>query len=122
MLYETLLQSKMLFVMLYFGLTCGILLTIKNLICKMVKQNKVVIILTDILFCVLTSFVFLYAKIKFCYGEFRLFEPLSFCLGIFIEQISINNLVEKFFKLIYNLSVKVFCKVKKTKLGKRIFK
>lgn len=122
MLYETLLQSKMLLVMLYFGVTCGILLTAKNLICKTLKQNKVIVILTDILFCVLSTFVFLHARTKFCYGEFRLFELLSFCLGIFIEQISINNLVEKFFKLIYNLFVKIFCKIKKTKLGKKIFK
>lgn len=122
MLYETLLQFKMLLVMIYFGVTCGIMLTIKNLMCKTVKQNKVVVILTDVLFCIVSTFVFLYAETTFCYGEFRLFELLSFCLGIFIEQISINNLVEKFLKLIYNLSVKIFCKVKKTKLYKKIFK
>lgn len=122
MLYETLLQSKMLLVMIYFGIISGILLTIKNLICKALKKNKVVIILTDILFCIISSFVFLYAQNKFSYGEFRLFQLLSFLLGVFIEQISINNLVEKILRLIYNLFVKVFCKVKNTKLGKKVFK
>ena len=122
MLYETLLQTKMLFVMLYFGIICGIFLTIKNLICKAMKQNKIIVLTSDIVFCAISTFVFLFAKIMFCYGEFRLFEPLSFCLGIFLEQISINNLVEKILCLIYNIFVKVFGKIKKTKLGKKIFK
>ena len=122
MLYETLLQFQMFLVLLYFGIVCGILLTIKKLLCKVFKQNKIVVFVSDILFCIVASFVFLFTEIKFCYGEFRLFELLSFGIGIFVEQISINNLVEKIFCLIYNVGVKVFGKIKNTKLGKRIFK
>lgn len=122
MLYETLLQGKMFLVLLYFGLVCGIFLTIKKLICKTFKQNKILVIIGDVVFCVIASFVFLIAKNIFCYGEFRLFELLAFSLGIFVEQISINNLVEKILNLFYTLLVKIFCKIKKSKFGSKIFK
>lgn len=122
MLYSTLLQGQMFLVLLYFGILCGIVLTIKKLADRMTKQNKYFIVLTDILFVAICSFVFLFAKIKFCYGEFRLFEIISFCLGIFLEQISINNLVEKILKLLYNFFVKVFLKIKKFKIFKRLSK
>ena len=122
MLYETLLQGKMLLCFLYFGILCGIVLSIKKLLDKTFKQNKFVIVLTDILIMVFATFIFLYAKIKYCYGEFRIYMPLSFCLGIYLQQISINNLVEKFLKIVYNLFVKLFCKLKKTKLFGKILK
>ncbi len=86
------------------------------------KQNKVIIIVTDILIMVFATFTFLYAKIKYCYGEFRFYMPLSFCLGIYLQQISINNLVEKILNMIYNFIVKIFCKLKKTKLLGKILK
>ena len=122
MLYSTLLQGQMFLAMLYFGLLCGIVLTVKKLIDKITKKNKYFIVLTDILFVAICSLVFLLAKIKFCYGEFRLFEIISFCLGIFLEQISINNLVEKILKLLYNFFVKVFLKIKEFKIFKRLSK
>ena len=122
MLYSTLLQGQMFLAMLYFGLLCGIVLTVKKLIDRITKKNKYFIVLTDILFVAICSLVFLLAKIKFCYGEFRLFEIISFCLGIFLEQISINNLVEKILKLLYNFFVKVFLKIKKFKIFKRLSK
>lgn len=122
MLYETLLQGKMLLCFLYFGILCGIILSIKKLLDRSFKQNKVIIIVTDILIMVFATFTFLYAKIKYCYGEFRFYMPLSFCLGIYLQQISINNLVEKILNMIYNFIVKIFCKLKKTKLLGKILK
>ena len=122
MLFETLLQGKMFLVMLYFGIICGIIFSAKRLFDGIFKQNKAVVIITDILFMAVTSIIFVFAKIKFCYGEFRLFELLSFCLGIFLEQISLNNFVEKFLKLCYNLFKGMFCKLKNTKLFGKILK
>ena len=122
MLYETLLQGKMFLMMLYFGIVCGILLTIKNMICNLLKQNKIVIIASDILFCLVSTFVFVFAKIAFCYGQFRIFELIAFVLGITIQQISLNKIVEKIFHLLYTLLERLFCKLKNSKFGKKIFK
>ena len=122
MLYESLLQGKMLLCMLFFGIICGILFSIKKLVDKTFKSNKIVVVLTDIIFMVLYTIVFIFAKTKYCYGEFRIFEIIGFCLGIFLQQISINNLVEKFLKLSYTLLARLFCKLKKTKLFSKILK
>lgn len=108
--------------LLYFGILCGIILSIKKLIDKTFKQNKVIVIFTDIFFMLIASIIFIFAKIKYCYGEFRLFEVLSFSLGIFLQQISLNNLVEKFLSMSYTLFVRMFCKLKKTKIFGKIFK
>ena len=122
MLYATLLQGKMFLVMLYFGVVCGIFLTTKKLFDNLTHKNKIIIIVSDILFLCLCSFVFIFTKIKFCYGEFRVFQVLAFLLGIIFEQFSLNNLVEKILNLLYNVSRKVFCKLKKTKFFGKIFK
>ena len=122
MLYESLLQGKMLLCMLYFGIVCGIILSIKKLIDKTLKSNKIVVIITDVIFMALSTLVFIFAKIKYCYGQFRVFEIIGFCLGLFLQQISINNLVEKFLKLSYTLLARLFCKLKKTKLFSKILK
>ena len=122
MLYETLLQSKMFLVLLYFGIVCGILLTIKNMICNLFKQNKIALIASDILFCIASTFVFVFAKITFCYGQFRIFELIAFIIGILIQQFSLNKIVEKFLHLLYTLLERLFCKLKNTKFGKKIFK
>ena len=122
MLYETLLQGKMFLCLLYFGIVCGIFLTAKKLCEKTFKNKKNVVIIFDILFMLVFSAIFIFAKTKFCYGEFRLYEVVAFVLGIWLQQISLNNLVEKFFKMSYTLLVKIFCKLKKTKLFGKIFK
>ena len=122
MLYSTLLQGKMFLVMLYFGIVCGIVLTAKILLENITKKNRIIIVASDICFLFVCSIVFLFAKNKFCYGEFRLFELLAFCLGIFFEQISLNNLVEKIFRLLYNSLRKIFCKLKSLKFFSKIFK
>ena len=121
MLYETLLQFQMFLVLLYFGIVCGILLSIKKIVDKTLKNNKIIIV-TDIAFMILTSTIFIFAKIKYCYGQFRIFELIGFCTGIFLQQISINNLVEKFLNMSYTLLVRLFCKLKKIKFFSKILK
>ena len=122
MLFESLLQGKIFLVFLYFGILCGMIFSAKKLIDNCFRRSKFVVVLTDILFMIFSSMVFVLAKIKFCYGEFRLFELLAFCIGIFLEQISLDNLVEKFLKVCYNALKGIFCKLKKTKLFGKILK
>ena len=122
MLYESLLQGKMLLCLFYFGIICGIILSIKKMIDKSLKNNNIITAITDVIFMAISSVIFIYAKIKYCYGQFRIFELLGFVLGIYLQQISINNLVEKFLNLSYTFFVRVFCKLKKTKLFGKILK
>lgn len=122
MLYETLLQSKIFLCALYFGILCGIFLTAKNGADKLFKNKKAIVIVTDILFFVVAAILFLTCINLFNFGEFRLFELLGFALGIVLEQISVNKIVEKAFKMLYTLFAKMFAKLKNTKIFKRVFK
>lgn len=122
MLFETLIQGKLLFCFIYFGILCGILLSIKNLLDKTFKNKKLVIILTDLFFVLLSTLIFVYAKIKYNYGEFRIYQVLGFALGIVLQQISLNKLVEKVLIVCYNFTIKIFCKLKQTKIFSKILK
>ena len=122
MLYETLLQGKMFLCFLYFGILCGIILSIKKLCDKTFKNNRFVVILTDLIFMIFSSLIFIFAKIKYSYGEFRLYELIGFLIGIFLQQYSLNNLVEKILKMIYTLFVKISIKIKGNKFFNKIFK
>lgn len=108
MLYETLFQTQIFFLLVYFGLLCGIFMELKILICHALKNNKIVKFILDISFMLLCALVFVYAKNLACYGEFRLYLLVGFVLGVILEHISIGFLVEKFFKLMYNVFKKVF--------------
>ena len=122
MLYETLLQGLMFLCFLWFGIVCGFFLSGIKLLEKIFKHKKIAVVVFDIAFMIVFSLLFVFAKTIICYGEFRIFEVLRFCLGIFLEQISLNNLVEKFLNLSYTLLGKVFAKLKHTKLFAKIFK
>ena len=122
MLYETLLQGQMFLCLLFFGIVCGIFLTAKKMLDRMLKNKSFVVVTTDIVFMLIFSAIFIFAKTVFCYGEFRAFELIAFLLGVWLQQISINNLVEKVFKMSYNLLGKIFRKLKKTKVFSKIFK
>lgn len=122
MLYETLLQSKIFLCLAYFGIISGIFLSAFNIVNKATKNNKFVIITNDIIFCCIASMLFLFAITKFNYGEFRIYELIGFSFGIIIQQISLNKIVEKILHWVYNVFVKVFCKLKKTKMFIKILK
>ena len=122
MLYETLLQGLMFLCFLWFGIVCGFFLTGVKLLEKVFRQNKTMFAIFDVAFMVVFSLLFIFAKTVFCYGEFRIFELLGFCLGIFLEQISLNNLVEKIFNMSYTLFGKVFAKLKNSRIFGKIFK
>lgn len=122
MLYETLLQSKIFLCTMYFGLICGILLTVKKGLDRLFKNNKVIVIITDIILFIIATLLFLICINVFNYGEFRLYELLSFVVGIVLEQISLNKLVEKTLHLLYNLLCKLITKLKKTKIFGKVLK
>ena len=122
MLYETLLQGKIFLCAFYFGLVCGIFLTAKKGIDKLFKNNKVVVIITDILMFIFAALLFLVCINLFNFGEFRLYELVGFALGIVLEQISLNKIVEKTLFLLYNFLVKLIKKLKKIKIFGKVLK
>lgn len=122
MMFETLLQGKIFLAFVFFGAICGIVFSIKKLIDKSFKNNKITTVATDIIFMLVFSAIFIFAKNVYAYGEFRLYLALAYCLGIVWEQISLNYLVEKFLNMSYNLFTRLFCKLKKFKIFSKIFK
>ncbi len=116
MLHETLLQGQVFLCMLYFGLWCGILFELKNIIEKTFFNNKIICVILDTCFVAISSVIFVLGKNIVNFGEFRLFLLLSFCFGAILEHFSIGFLVEKLFNLIYTNVIKFFklliCKIK----------
>ena len=122
MIFETLLQGKIFLCFVFFGGICGMVFSAKKLIDKSFKKRKFVVVTTDILFMIMFSLTFIFAKTMFAFGEFRLYLLIAYVLGIVWEQISLDFLVEKFLKMSYTLFGKIFCKLKKTKLFSKVLK
>ena len=112
MLYETILQSNIFLVMLYYGIWSGIIFEAKNLIEKSFKDNKNVCIVLDTAYMIICSLIFVKGKNMSNYGEMRMYLLIAFFVGIILEHISIGFLVEKIFMFVYNSVVKVFAKLK----------
>lgn len=122
MLFETLLQGKIFACTIYFGIIGGIFLTAKIFLDLLLKKNKYVLIITDIAVCIVLAFLFLVCINTFNYGEFRFYELLGFLLGIILEQISLNKLVEKFLNMIYTMLTKVWKRLRTTKIFQALAK
>lgn len=74
---------------------------------KALKNNIVLTIIFDIIFVLIATVVFV-VGLQFCnYGQFRLFLLINYIFGFVLQKISIGDLVAKFFKLIYNLVIKI---------------
>ena len=121
MFFETLLQSKIFLCTMYFGILGGICLTAIKMLQK-VFSKKVFVIVGDILLSLVFAVLFLSCINIFNFGCFRLYELIGFVLGIVLEQISLNNLVEKFLNLIYTLTRKFCQRLKKSKIFGKIVK
>lgn len=122
MLYETLLQQKILLCTIYFGIVSGLVFDVQFFLSKIFGNKKILNVIFEILFCVISAFLFFVCIQKFNFGVFRLFELVGFCLGFLIERFSVHKLLEKNFELIYNFFGKVFAKLKKSRLFAKIFK
>lgn len=90
---------------------------------KLVSKNNIFIVNTInfVYFCVLGTY-FCSFLIKICSGVVHIYTVFAVILGIIIEQISIGFLFTKFYKLVYNVFVKIANKAKSTKLGNKILR
>lgn len=126
MLYETLLQWEIFLCMLYYGILCGMVFEAKKLIENAFLKNKYICIVLDILFMFISALLFITSMNAFNYGEFRLFLLISFVIGGYTEHIFIGFIVEKFFKMVYNIFTRLLKRLKsyrpKNKFIKKLLK
>ncbi len=113
MLYETLFHAKIFLSIVYFGLISGLFYEITHLL-KL--KNKIIVFVSDFVFMLIYSALYIVSVNIFCYGEFRFFTMPAFLLGFLIERKTIGKFVALFFYMIYNNVVKLFNKIKKLKI------
>ena len=95
-------------------------------ICKLVKlvcKNNLFIINTAkfVYFCVFGTY-FCSFLLKICSGNVYLYAIIAAALGIILQQFSIGFLFTKFYKVLYNIFVKISRKIKNTKLGNKFLR
>ena len=107
-LYETLSQSTLLFILLAIGFACGFLFDF----IKLLTKNKV---LTNILdfFAVIISFCILYfVVLAFSYGQMRIWHILVFVASVAVQRATCGHLLAKLTSVCYNFFHKKFKKGK----------
>ncbi len=102
LLYETLSQPAVFFIIFSIGLLSGLLFDFKSYISFLFAKNKIISILLDIVVAFLTCLILYFSNLKFNYGEFRFYVLIAFFNGLLIERFSIGIFVAKFFSWCYN--------------------
>lgn len=120
MLFESLKQSYIFFGTIYFGLLAGIFRDFTIFILNLLKKNKIVSIILDLIFSIGFSFLFIICLNVVNFGEFRIYLLLSYILGFILERKTLGFLVDFIFEKIYNFIVKIIKKLSNLKFFKRI--
>jgi hypothetical protein len=102
LLYETLTQPAVFFIILVIGIACGIIFDLRSYIVFLCANNKVVTIILDILSVLLSSIIFYLCVLGLNFGEFRFYIVLSFLLGILLERFTLGLFVAKISSWCYN--------------------
>ncbi|MBE5738578.1 MAG: hypothetical protein E7354_02490 [Clostridiales bacterium] len=115
------LQLKDFFILLILGFIAGILYGTLAII-STIKQKTWIRIITDTISTLIICFIFIIALTLVNMGEFRLFLLVGFLLGIFFERLTLGKIFAKGYKWVYNMLI-ILCKnLKKSRLGKVLFK
>lgn len=120
MLFESLKQSYIFFGTIYFGIIAGIFRDLTIFILKLLKNNKVIKIILDLIFSLIFSFLFIICLNVVNFGEFRIYLLLSYILGFILERKTLGFLVDFIFEKIYNFIVKIIKKLSNLKFFKRM--
>ncbi len=97
-----------------FGGFCGVLFSISELF-KNFFNNVFLRIIPDLIAFIITAFLYILYASLLKFPNFRLYMPLGVILGIFIYLKSFHILLAKYVKITYNIFVKIFSRMKKTK-------
>lgn len=120
MLFETLKQSYIFLGSIYFGLICGIIKNVIDLILKTFKNNRILTLILDIVFSFIFSIIFIICINVVNFGEFRVYLILGYVLGFVLEIKTLGFLVDFVLKKIYTFICKIYSKIIKIKVFKRI--
>lgn len=120
MLFESLKQIYIFLGTLYFGLFSGISKDLCLFILKLVKNNKIVNFILDVVFSLIATILFVICLNIVNFGEFRIYLLLTYIFGFILERKTLGYIVDFIFEKIYNLINKIIKKLINTNFFKRI--
>ena len=112
---------------LIFGFSLGFFYDLFSAL-RITFKNRVVLFLSDFIFCVLTALSFYLLLIGYLSGEFRFFAFVFSAVGVFLYYLLLKGFVRKVFlfllkgikKIIAFLLSPIFSLIKRVKIGKKI--
>lgn len=102
MLYAVTTQPSVFIFLAICGFLCGFIFDLKNLLCKLFKNNKIFAQILMFFATISLFFVFFIANLTKNYGEIRLFAIFAFTLAFSIQRFLINNFVANWLTKCYN--------------------
>lgn len=115
-------MENLFFYFLILGLVCGICFEICKLTKLISKNNLFIVNVVNFIYFCIVGACFCSFLIKKCNGDLKLYIIFAFVLGMVLEQISVGFFFTKFYKMVYNVIVKIISKIKTTKVGKKILR
>lgn len=121
MLFQSLRQSQIFIIIMYFGMICGLVFQLCSLLkqCIKIKFAKSLI---DFCFVATSGLFFVFLTNLYNYGIFRIFMLVSYILGAFLVNKTIGYYFQKLIIMIYTYIVNFVKKVCNTKFAKKLFK
>lgn len=114
-------QLKDFLILLLIGFIIGIFYGILNAPSK-IKNNYIYQIFADIIFCLISTIVFVFSINIINMGEYRAFLVFAYVLGIIIERTTLGKLFAKGYKYMYNKTINMIKKIANSKFGRIVFK
>lgn len=104
------------------GICLGAFYGVVNFLKILLKKNIITNNVLSFLYALIFGAVVLIVIIEHNFGQFRLFLLLGFAFGVLIERKTIGKMFAKIYLWLYNKLCRAFCRLKKTKLVKKVLK
>lgn len=102
MLYETLLQPKLMVIFLILGFVCGFVFDVGNFIKFLFANKKVSNFLLDFLQTSLCLFLLFLVNLKVNFGQIRLFPAVLVLICFTIHRLTLGKIIAKLYISCYN--------------------
>lgn len=103
MLYPSLTQPAVFFVLLATGFCCGFFFDLAKLLACFFKNNKIVVHVFEFMATGLSFYLFYIANLHANYGLFRFFVVFAFLIGLTLQRLISIKFIAKLIKKFYNL-------------------
>lgn len=104
------------------GLLCGFCRDVCNAILLIFKNKLFAKNVLDFLFCLVFGLVFFLGLNFYNYGQFRIYLFLAYLTAFVLQRKMFGKLFAKLFLLVYNKTIKLLNKFKRTPVGVFLFK